>query len=71
MGFSPRSLVAWVKVAIAGGDPLGRGGAMGTPSLRADEAPPSADQDTNRTVSGGGIVGPDDSPPEQHTPRGH
>lgn len=67
MGFSPRSLLAWFKVAIAGGDPLGRGGATGTPSFDVDVAPPSADQDTNRAVSGGGIVGPDDSPPEHHT----
>ena len=67
MGFSPRSLLAWVKVAVAGGDPLGRGRATGTPSFDLDQAPPSAGQKTSRAVSRGGIVGPDDSPPEQHT----
>jgi len=38
----------------------GRGGALGTPSVTLDEAPPSLDQDANAVVSGGGVVGPDD-----------
>lgn len=38
----------------------GRGGALGTPSWLPDEAPPSADQDANRVVSGGGLIGPED-----------
>ena len=38
----------------------GRGGALGTPSWTLDEAPPSADQEANAVVSGGGLVGPDD-----------
>lgn len=33
---------------------------MGAPSLDADEAPPSADQEANSVVSGGGVIGPDD-----------
>ncbi len=37
----------------------GEGGAMGTPSLDPDEAPPSADQEAN-SVSGGGLIGSDD-----------
>lgn len=36
------------------------GGTLGTPSRLPDEAPPSADQEGNRVVSGGGLVGPDD-----------
>jgi len=31
MVFSPRSLVAWIAVAIAGADPLGRRGATEMP----------------------------------------
>lgn len=38
----------------------GRGGALGTPSGTLDVAPPSADQEANAVVSGGGLVGPDD-----------
>lgn len=38
----------------------GRGGALGTPTLTLDEAPPSLDQEANGVVSGGGLVGPDD-----------
>jgi hypothetical protein len=33
MRFSPRSLLAWIAVAIAGGDPLGHDPSMAT-SLR-------------------------------------
>lgn len=38
MRFSPRSLLAWIAVAIAGGEPLGRSGAMGTALLDLAEA---------------------------------
>jgi hypothetical protein len=38
MRFSPRSLLAWFHVAIAGGDPLGRGAAMRMPGWERDEA---------------------------------
>lgn len=41
----------------------GRGGALGTPGPLPDEAPPSADQEANEAVSGGGMVGPDDEEP--------
>jgi hypothetical protein len=37
----------------------GRGGDLGTPSALPEEAPPSADQDANEAVSGGGVVQPD------------
>jgi hypothetical protein len=48
----------------------GRGGALGTPAgLLDDEAPPSADQEANQVVSGGGVVGPDDDPEGDHAPR--
>jgi hypothetical protein len=44
----------------------GRGGAMGAPSLDPDEAPPSADQEANSAVSGGGVVGSkDDAGPSE------
>ena len=36
----------------------GRGGDLGTPSGLPEEAPPSADQEANDAVSGGGIVQP-------------
>ena len=38
----------------------GRGGALGTPGQLPDEPPPSADQEANDVVSGGGLVGPED-----------
>jgi hypothetical protein len=44
----------------------GRGGALGTPSKDPDEASPSADQDANEVVSGGGVVGPDDDEPREY-----
>ena len=34
----------------------GRGGALGTPTLDTDEAPPSLDEEKNAVVSGGGLV---------------
>jgi hypothetical protein len=37
----------------------GRGGDLGTPSELLEEAPPSADQEANEAVSGGGMVQPD------------
>lgn len=43
----------------------GRGGATGTPSHDLDEAPPSMAQETNWVVSGGGLVGADDSEPRR------
>jgi hypothetical protein len=42
--------------------PLTDRGATGTPSHDLDEAPPSVDQEANRVVSGGGVVG------DQHGP---
>ena len=36
----------------------GRGGDLGTPSGLPEEAPPSADQEANEVVSGGGLVQP-------------
>lgn len=36
----------------------GRGGDLGTPSGLPEEAPPSADQEANEAVSGGGMVQP-------------
>jgi hypothetical protein len=38
MRFSPRSLLAWFKVVIAGGDPLGRGGLVGAALIDLAEA---------------------------------
>lgn len=38
----------------------GRGGALGTPSALPDETPPSADQEANSVVSGGGLIGAED-----------
>jgi hypothetical protein len=53
-----RSLWAWCREVV------GRGGStagpLGIPSIDLDEAPPGIDQDANRAVSGGGMVGPDD-----------
>ncbi len=34
----------------------GKGGTTGTPTQDTKEAPPSADQDTNMVVSGGGVA---------------
>ena len=34
----------------------GDGGTLGTPTSDTKEAPPSADQDTNMVVSGGGVA---------------
>ncbi|MGY2875370.1 hypothetical protein ACVW00_002560 [Marmoricola sp. URHA0025 HA25] len=39
----------------------GDGGALGTPTSTPDEEPPSADQDANVAVSGGGVVDEDDT----------
>ena len=36
----------------------GEGGSLGTPSGLPEEAPPSADQEANEAVSGGGMVDP-------------
>jgi hypothetical protein len=44
----------------AAGTGSGNGGALGTPGPLPDEAPPSADQEDNDVVSGGGLVGPED-----------
>ena len=49
----------------------GRGGALGTPSWLPDEAPPSADQEANGVVSGGGLTGADDDEqPREYAARG-
>jgi hypothetical protein len=37
----------------------GAGGDLGTPSGLNEEAPPSADQEANEAVSGGGMVQPE------------
>jgi hypothetical protein len=39
-------------------DQTGEGGSLGTPSGLPEEAPPSADQEANEAVSGGGMVDP-------------
>lgn len=39
----------------------GNGGPMGTPTSTANTQPPSADQDANVAVSGGGMVNEDDA----------
>ncbi len=41
----------------------GGGGAMGTPDLSGDV--PSADQEENAVVSGGGLVGSDEDGPSE------
>lgn len=38
----------------------GDGGPLGTPDFLPDEAPPSAEQEANSVVSGGGVVGPEE-----------
>lgn len=40
MRFSPRSLLAWFKVVIAGGESLGRGGLVGMALSDLAEAGP-------------------------------
>lgn len=40
MRFSPRSLLAWFAVAIAGGDPLGRDAALMIPRDEGADAGP-------------------------------
>ena len=51
--------------------PEGRrtGGPLGTPSYDPDEAPPGLDQETNRAVSGGGMVGRDEHPAQHRAHR--
>jgi hypothetical protein len=39
-------------------DQTGEGGSLGTPSGLPEEAPPSAEQEANEAVSGGGMVDP-------------
>jgi hypothetical protein len=54
------------------GDPTtgsGRGGPMGTPTSSPNTQPPSADQDANVAVSGGGVVDEDDATDEKETVR--
>ena len=51
------------KRAPSPGTGSGRGGTLGTPSRLPEEAPPSADQEANAVVSGGGVVGPTDDEP--------
>ena len=48
----------------------GEGGPLGTPGWLPDEEPPSADQEANEVVSGGGLVGADDDegPSDAKTP---
>jgi hypothetical protein len=45
----------------------GRGGAMGTPTSTGNTQPPSADQDANVAVSGGGMVDEDAATDEKRT----
>jgi len=50
----------------ADGDPgagSGEGEDLGTPSGLPEEAPPSADEEANEAVSGGGMVKPTDEGP--------
>ncbi|HWJ66525.1 MAG TPA: hypothetical protein VNT31_07605 [Nocardioides sp.] len=45
----------------------GRGGPLGTPTSTANAQPPSADQDANEAVSGGGMVDRDDQDDPKQT----
>jgi hypothetical protein len=47
----------------------GEGGAMGTPTSTPNTQPPSADQDANVAVSGGGMVNEDDAAAQKDTAR--
>lgn len=47
----------------------GEGGPLGTPTRTANAQPPSADQDANEAVSGGGMVDPDDAAEEKGSAR--
>ncbi|MET3961597.1 hypothetical protein ABIE44_001531 [Marmoricola sp. OAE513] len=47
----------------------GEGGSLGTPTKSANTQPPSADQDANEAVSGGGMVDEDDASEEKDTAR--
>ncbi len=49
--------------------PTGRGGPLGTPTQTANTQPPSADQDANSAVSGGGIVDEDGAREGKETAR--
>lgn len=45
----------------------GEGGSLGTPTSGSKAEPPSADQDANGAVSGGGMVDEDDAAEEKDT----
>ncbi|MFL6061351.1 MAG: hypothetical protein ACJ72E_08985 [Marmoricola sp.] len=45
----------------------GRGGPLGVPTSTGNTQPPSADQDANEAVSGGGIVDEDAATEEKNT----
>jgi hypothetical protein len=45
----------------------GEGGSLGTPTSTGNTQPPSADQDANVAVSGGGMVDGDDATDEKDT----
>jgi len=47
MRFSPRSLLAWIAVAIAGGDPLGPEASMATSLGDLENAPDRAPLEQN------------------------
>jgi len=47
----------------------GEGGPLGTPTSTPNTQPPSADQDANVAVSGGGMVDEDDATEEKNTTR--
>jgi hypothetical protein len=47
----------------------GDGGSLGTPTSTPDSEPPSADQDANVAVSGGGMVDEDDASEQKDTAR--
>ena len=49
----------------------GPGATFGTPSSDLDEAPPSADQETNMVLSGGGVVRRDGGRPSHKASRKH
>jgi hypothetical protein len=47
----------------------GEGGALGTPTSSPNTQPPSADQDANVAVSGGGMVDEEDASENKDTAR--
>jgi hypothetical protein len=67
MSLDVRSLWDWCREVVGRGPSTAM--PLGTPSTDFDEAPPSIDQEANRAVSGGGMVGPDDQAPSHKARR--